>query len=910
MGTDNTPDHCTEPVVHCHDELQTLRQRYARLRREHDDLLRLMQQGQTTRIPAWLPSVVEHSPTLVLVTDLEGTVEYANPMFCDISGFSTDEVVGQSVFTHTSKMLPPAERDRMMRALIHGREWRGLLRQCKKDGDCYWLDAVIRRHDNPDGTANLVGIMEDVTERLNTRSEGLSNERRLGLLYRIANVVNVSPSLDELFPTIHRILLEYIAAPNFYIALIDKDNDRLVFPYYMDEMESFLEIRGISDPATKSLTLDVIRSGTPLLINAQDVDAGGDGLREGVSGVVGTMSAVWLGVPLMVSGTIIGAMAIQDYHNPHQYTEQDADLLAAISGQVALSIERIRMEDALRCSEKRYRTVSDSAFGLETWCSPGGRMLYVSTSCLRLTGYAEEDFLADPQFMLGLLHRDDVPIWTQFMETDEHSDTDSIDVRFFRKDGRMRWLNVVCRSVFDDDGSPLGVRCSMRDITDRKSLERRLSYESLHDTLTGLANRELCLDRIRQVLARSKRRPDYHYAVVFLDIDRFRVINDSLGHAFGDSVLRETGLRLLHCVRSLDTVCRFGGDQFILLLDELESPREAITAVHRVREALAKPLTIGDRSIRLTASFGIVLSQSGCTQPEEILQNANIALYEARREDRRNHIKVFTTRMRERAARTMFFENDLRRAIQNKEFYVLYQPILSIKTGEVVGFEALCRWRHPIHGEILPSDFIPHAEDTGDIIDLGLLVLRQACATMAEWQAAYPSRADLVLSVNLSAVQFSQPSLVDQITCILDETGLTPSCLKLEITETAIMRNAESALVMLKRLKALGIQLSIDDFGTGYCSLSYLLQFPVNTLKVDRSFIVDMSKGSQNTEIVRIVLALARTIGLDVVAEGVEQADQLDLLKGLSCDFVQGFYFSRPLESTAAKALIAGARTS
>jgi EAL domain-containing protein (putative c-di-GMP-specific phosphodiesterase class I) len=357
-------------------------------------------------------------------------------------------------------------------------------------------------------------------------------------------------------------------------------------------------------------------------------------------------------------------------------------------------------------------------------------------------------------------------------------------------------------------------------------------------------------------------------------------------------------------------VCRFGGDQFILLLDELESPREAITAVHRVRAALAKPLTIGDRSIRLTASFGIVLSQTGCTQPEEILQNANIALYEARREDRRNHIKVFTTRMRERAARTMFFENDLRRAIQNKEFYVLYQPILSIKTGEVVGFEALCRWRHPIHGEILPSDFIPHAEDTGDIIDLGLLVLRQACATMAEWQAAYPSRADLVLSVNLSAVQFSQPSLVDQITCILDETGLTPSCLKLEITETAIMRNAESALVMLKRLKALGIQLSIDDFGTGYCSLSYLLQFPVNTLKVDRSFIVDMSKGSQNTEIVRIVLALARTIGLDVVAEGVEQADQLDLLKGLSCDFVQGFYFSRPLESTAAKALIAGARTS
>ncbi|NJB67958.1 diguanylate cyclase (GGDEF)-like protein/PAS domain S-box-containing protein [Desulfobaculum xiamenense] len=889
-------------------ELQRLRQQNESLRRELAALRNLIRNETVTpNMPEWLPSVVERCPALVVATDADGLIEYANAAFFGALGLPREDVTGQSIFEYAAdNTLTQVERRRMMRTLHSGRPWRGLLRCNAADGTCHWLDAEVMRHDDGEDGMRLVGVMEDVTERLRTRSESARQERNIAILYRIANAVNMSGDLGELFPAIHAILLEYIDTPNFYIALVDAERDRLSFPYFADERDTYYEIGNISDPETKSLTLDVIRSGRPLIVRRNDVDEQGVGLRDGISGVIGTMCAQWLGVPLMVEGRITGAMVVQDYEDPEHFSERDLTILSAISGQVALSIERKRMEDALRRSEARYRMVSDSAHDLETWASPQGRLLYVSPSCERITGFTPDIFIDDPAFVESLIHRDDLPLWRSYMECRHETGSDSLDFRIFRKDGRMRWLSVVCRAVADDDGTPMGVRCSMRDITDRKALELRLGYEALHDLLTGLPNRELCLDRMRQVLERAKRREDYYFAVVFLDINRFKVINDSLGHAFGDAVLREAAMRLLHCVRSLDTVSRFGGDEFILLLDELESPREAISAVRRVREALARPLAVGDKEVRLSVSCGVVLSPTDYSEPEELLQNANIALHRAK-ESRHNRIKVFTERMREQAVAMLHLENDLRRGIDNREFFVLYQPIISLRSGHVIGFEALCRWRHPVRGIVGPGEFIPSAELTGDIIDLGLWVLREACATMAAWQKAYPHRNDLVMSVNISSKQFAQPSLVDQITCIIEETGIVPSSLKLEITESAVMENAESALVMLRRLKALGIQLSIDDFGTGYSSLAYLQRFPVDTLKVDRSFIADMCSGTQNTEIVRAVLVLARTLGLDVIAEGVEESDQINALRGLDCEYVQGFFFSCPLERDAASALLASA---
>ena len=387
--------------------------------------------------------------------------------------------------------------------------------------------------------------------------------------------------------------------------------------------------------------------------------------------------------------------------------------------------------------------------------------------------------------------------------------------------------------------------------------------------------------------------------MAFLDIDRFRVINDSMGHAVGDDLLREVSYRLLKCVRSLDTVSRYGGDEFVVVLDEMESPREAIRAAKRVREAMREPFLVSGRRITLTMSMGIVLSPVGDADAEAVLRNANIAMHQAAKGPG-NRIKVFTARMFESAQRILDMEHDLRRALEENEFFLRYQPIMDVAKDRPKGFEALVRWNHPQKGVLGPGYFIPFAEESGQIIDLGLVVLREACTTMARWIEQDPRRKDMHISVNLSCRQFGQPGLVDQVASILEETGLAPENLKLEITESAIMEDAEGALSMLRRLKGKGIKLSIDDFGTGYSSLSYLQKFPVDTLKVDRSFISGMNLNQENVAIVRAVLVLAKSMGLEVVAEGVEEPEELHLLKGLDCEYVQGFYFSRPLDTDSA----------
>uniref|UniRef100_I2PXF5 PAS domain S-box/diguanylate cyclase (GGDEF) domain-containing protein n=1 Tax=Desulfovibrio sp. U5L TaxID=596152 RepID=I2PXF5_9BACT len=431
------------------------------------------------------------------------------------------------------------------------------------------------------------------------------------------------------------------------------------------------------------------------------------------------------------------------------------------------------------------------------------------------------------------------------------------------------------------------------DITDRKQLENQLAHMAFHDPLTGLPNRSLCLDRIRQAIERSKRRENYQYAVIFLDLDRFKVINDSLGHHMGDRLLEGVSRRLRDCVRGLDTVARLGGDEFVVLLEETGSNREIIRIVKRIRTAVSDVFDLCDHDIHVTCSMGIVISPALYDKPEELLRNANIALHRAKGQGR-NRFKVFNTRMLEDAIRLMDLENDLRLALKRGEFFLDYQPILALRSRRLSGFEALVRWRRPGKGVASPMEFIPVAEDTGLIVPLGLWVLREACATMADWQKRFPEAERLSMSVNLSAKQLAQPTMVEEVERILRATGLDPRTLKLEITESVIMDNPEMSILRLKRLKELGVRLSVDDFGTGYSSLSYLQRFPIDTLKVDRSFVSDIET-SENRKIVGAVVALAHSLGLDVVAEGVELETQSDVLEGFSCEAGQGFLFSRPV---------------
>ena len=563
-----------------------------------------------------------------------------------------------------------------------------------------------------------------------------------------------------------------------------------------------------------------------------------------------------------------------------------------------------RMEQALRDSERRYRIVAEHTASWEYWAAPDGRMLYVSPACAAVSGHEPEDFVQNPGLFMELVHAEDRE---QVRAHLEHfggpSPESAIDFRIVGPDGRQRWVCMVARRVTADNGRDLGLRASIRDINDRKQMELQLRHQALHDPLTALGNRVLCLDRIAQALQRAKRREDYHFAVVFVDLDRFKRINDSYGHAFGDHVLKEVSRRVQRSVRSLDLASRFGGDEFVLLLEELESPREALRIIKRAGRKIQDPIRIDGQEIQVSASFGIMLSPVDSDHAEDMLRNANIALHRAK-EEGRNKIRVFSSKMREAAVEHMALENDLRRALAREEFLVHYQPILSLDDSSLMGFEALVRWMHPQKGLVPPSEFIPAAEDSGLIVDIGAFVLERACADVGRWSNDMAEAQGLLLSVNLSARQFSDPALVERVRTALRTTGMQPERLKLEITESTIMENADLAVEKLTRLKELGIQISIDDFGTGYSSMSYLQRFPLDHLKIDLSFVSRMGADSESQEIVRAIIQLAHTLGLEVIAEGVEHANQHELLHGMQCEYGQGYLFSRPVPGQEAEDFI------
>ncbi|MCS6842011.1 MAG: EAL domain-containing protein [Roseiflexus sp.] len=586
--------------------------------------------------------------------------------------------------------------------------------------------------------------------------------------------------------------------------------------------------------------------------------------------------------------------------------------VGGLNGSVAIVrdvTEAKRAEAALRASEERYALAAQGANdGLWDWDLVNGR-IYFAPRWKAMLGYDDDEIGTSPDEWFSRIHPDDRErVELRLLAHTRRLITSfELEYRMLHRDGNYRWMLCRGMAVWDENGRATRVVGSQTDITARKRAEEQLAYGALHDALTGLPNRTLFMDRLSLALKRSKREK-YLFAVLFLDLDRFKTINDSLGHAAGDELLVAVARRLESILRPGDTVARLGSDEFAVILDHLEHPEDAEWVVERIQQALRAPLMIRNRTVYTTASIGLVLSNQGYDHPEEMARDADTAMYQAKMGRRARHV-VFDPDMRRKALSHFQLENDLRDAIERGELLVYYQPIVALADGRIVGVEALARWMHPHYGLIPPDQFIPLAEEAGLINCIGQWVLQEACRQLRAWQIRYPQHARLWVNVNLSAHQLAQPDLTAQVAETIARNELSPHALKLEITENTFITHRETATAQLNELRSLGVGVCIDDFGTGYSSLGYLSQFPVDTLKIDRVFIGRLGMAREHREIVKAIVALAHSLGMTVVAEGVETTDQANELRALRCEYAQGWLFGRALPPDQLERLLADERS-
>jgi diguanylate cyclase (GGDEF)-like protein/PAS domain S-box-containing protein len=561
--------------------------------------------------------------------------------------------------------------------------------------------------------------------------------------------------------------------------------------------------------------------------------------------------------------------------------------------------EQERVSKHLMLREEHFRNAFDHAAGMAL-ISPIGHWLQVNRALCQMLGYTETELLQ--KNFQELTHSDDLPddLVHIYQVLEGKTRVIQREKRYLNRSGQEIWVLQSASLVCDAEGAPQHVILQIQDIRDRKEAEAKFQHAALHDALTGLPNRTLLTDRLRLAIARMNRTGIHQFAVLFLDVDRFKIVNDSLGHAFGDQLLIEVSRRLERCVRKMDTVARLGGDEFAVLLDGVTGPHEAIQTAERILESVSRPCELGDHEVVGSASIGIAFSQTGYQTPEDMLRDADTAMYRAKSNGKARY-EVFDVKMHATAVEALTLERELRYAINQGHIQVYYQSIVSLADNRLAGFEALARWNHPTRGFISPSAFIPIAEETGMIVTLGLYVLRTACEQLRQWQVLDPT---LGISVNVSGRQFADAGFVDRARRILEDTNVSPSSLRLEVTESVIMDKAEMAADALKSLKSLGVQLSIDDFGTGYSSLSYLHKFPFDILKIDQSFVSRMCLDQDSKGIAETILILARKLNKRAVAEGIEDEEQLAELKLLGCDYGQGYYFSRPVPAAEAEKLI------
>ena len=568
---------------------------------------------------------------------------------------------------------------------------------------------------------------------------------------------------------------------------------------------------------------------------------------------------------------------------------------AHITSWRLVETQHARSEEEIRARGARFRALIEHSSDGVTVADADGRIVYDSPSVAALLGYEDGERVGHAS--ADYIHEDDVRLLTNSFERLTGSTNDTVEVRLRRRDGEWRWAEVHLSNLLDEPDIA-GIVANFRDVTERRQLEGRLAHQAFHDDLTGLANRALFQDRVSHALCSHARDGASQLALIFIDLDDFKTVNDAHGHGVGDEVLVAVAQRIGAAVRSGDTCARFGGDEFAILLENLPQPGLAYEVGARILESLRTEIRTAAGAVELNASLGIVFSTPGI-DASDLIRNADLAMYEAKGQGK-GRFEIFEQGMHDAVLERLALKSDLRRAVDNGEFVPHYQPVIELATGKVVGAEALARWQHPERGLLAPSAFIDLAEETGLIVPLGRNILRLACNDAARWGSTFGDTPKL--SVNLSARQLQHESIVEDVAEILAESGLEPSSLTLEITESVLIADPDAASKVLARLKELGVTLALDDFGTGYSSLSYLGRFPVDVLKIDRSFVAGMGagagdSGAAGTEaaLLEAIVGLGQMLHLSVVAEGIERPDQLARLDALGCGLGQGFLFAKPM---------------
>jgi diguanylate cyclase (GGDEF)-like protein/PAS domain S-box-containing protein len=598
-------------------------------------------------------------------------------------------------------------------------------------------------------------------------------------------------------------------------------------------------------------------------------------------------------------------VAIEIGLHRHQLTKQLIQVNERLEREI---LDRRRAEDALRLSEERYELATRGANdGIWDWDLVTNRF-YSSPRWRAMLGH-DDDFGTDPREWLDRIFADDRE--RVQIELSAHLDGSrpqfECEYRIQHRDGSYRWM--LCRglAIRNDDGQPRRMAGSQTDITDRKRMEEQLLRDAFRDALTGLPNRAVFADRLSQALERARRRSNYYYAVLFLDFDHFKLVNDRMGHTVGDQLLVAAASRLKDSLRGTDTLARFGGDEFVVLIEDLQQSDDATAVADRILQSLRTPFQFDEQTVYASVSIGIVKGNGNYIRPDDVLRDADIAMYRAKALGRGRQV-MFEPGMRADTLARLQLESDLSAALDRGEFRLEYQPVVSLKTGAVTGFEALLRWKHPRLGLLPPAEFIRAAEESGLIVRIGEYALHEACRQTKAWHDSYPSDSPLSISVNLSAGQLASAELPEQVRRALESTGLPPGCLRLEVNETTLTGDPVVARGALEKLKALGVEIDVDDFGMGYPSLSCLRDLPIDSIKIDRYFIKKLDMDFGNPDIVRTLVALAHELSLNVIGEGVESQEQVSRLQSLQCEFGQGFYLCQPLSSRQADDLLARGR--